>query len=297
MQLKKSEGQSKKQLYTGFFSGKVVAINPTKEELADLLGYELKDDATDIKYEGQTEKGEDFINISFWLEADTPEKQKFNARFRIVDKPLISQNSGKQQFVNQTGGSTWVDDEKNLPEWFTKYMGKDKKPTKDKQTRAALQGEANLYVFMRAWLTGVDFFDADNSVFLDMKKAFRNLDKTVNDEYRSLLKVTGDDKLIKNVVALATVYSTEKDGELKMYQNLYNEFLGEWQLKKINYAIQSGIWDGDKGIQKYYNQLMGEHGCKDSFTLTSLQPFDPANHQQTTNNTLQHSGPAEDTDY
>ena len=323
MKLNRSEGSSKK-LYTGFFSGKVVAVNPTKEELAALIGYDLKDDAEDIKYEGTTDKGEEFRSLSFWLKSEGPEAKYFNARFRLVDKVVFSEKTGKTQFVNMTAGSTWVDDEANLPDWFTHFQNKDKKNLADKLWRGAIQGEANLYVFMRAWLSKVEWYDYEKMMkfggeatncLIDKDRMFRNLEMYVEDEYRWLVKAQDNyeketnrdekaklqkDLLTGSVVALACVYSTEKDGELKMYQNLYSEFLNTFQWKKVNLALSTNNWMADDKMKKFYEQVTGEHGCKDAFTLTTLKDFDPDEHQQTSGETftpVQDGGKAEDTSY
>lgn len=326
MKLNRSESQGKK-LYTGFFSGKVVAVNPSKEELAELIGYELKDDAEDIKYEGTTEKGDAFVSLSFWLKSETPEPKYFNARFRLVDKQVTSEKTGKTQFVNATAGSTWVDSEANLPDWFTHFQEgeKDNKTNvADKEHREAIQGEANLYVFLRAWLAKVEWFDyakmtkggeEPTNVLIDKNRLFRNVEEYVNEEYRWLVKqqmqydaeTNRDEKaklakslLTAPIVALACVYSTEKDGELKMYQNLYSEYMGNYMLKNINLAITTGNWMTNDKTKKFYEQIKGEHGCKDAYTLTQLQDFNPDEHQQTSEQTftpVQEGGSAEDTSY
>jgi hypothetical protein len=326
MKLNRSETSGKK-LYTGFFSGKVVCVNPTKEELAELIGYDLKDDAEDIKYEGETDKKEAFVSLSFWLKSDTPEPKYFNARFRLVDKPLTSEKTGKTQFVNQTAGSTWVDEEANLPDWFTHFQEGDKdnkKNVADKICREAIQGEANLYVFLRAWLGKVEWFDfkkmtkdgeEPTNCLIEKDRLFRNVEAYVEDEYRWLAKAqvqldaetNRDEKakmqksmLTTPVLALACVYSTEKEGELKMYQNLYSEFLGGYLLKKFNLAISSGNWMNDDKTKKFYEQITGEHGCKDAYTLTQLQEFDADAHQQSSGETftpVSEGDSAQDTSY
>lgn len=303
MQLKRSEGSGKK-LWTGFFSGKVVAVNPTKEERADIIGYELDSDAEDIKYDGKNDKDEDFAQIVFLLQSEGPSPKYFEARFRLVDKPLVSEKSGKAQWVNQTTGSTWVDEEANLPDWFTHFQDKGKKNTADKFYREAIQGEANLYVFLRAWLGKVSFFDVDTNVLIDKARLFRNVDKYVADEYQPLIDAQkaydketnrdekaalGKDLLVgtgPGPVCLATVYTKDTEEGTKMYQNLYQEFLGGFNLKKINLAISSGNWMNDDKMKKFYEQIKGEHGCKDAYTLTQLQEFKPDDHQQSNDGTF-----------
>ena len=150
---------------------------------------------------------------------------------------------------------------------------------------------------------------------IDTARMFRSIDMYVEEEYRWLIKAQDqyeketdrDEKaklqkslLTGNVVALACVYSTEKDGDLKMYQNLYSEFLNVFQWKKINLALSTGNWMADDKMKKFYEQLTGEHGCKDAYTVTALQDFNPDEHQQTSGETftpIPEGGKAEDTTY
>lgn len=304
MELERSTGTGTKKLFTGIFSGKVIAINPTKEELAEILGFELTSETKDQVYEGKTEKGDDYVAISFWFEADTPEKQKFNARFRLVNKPVVSEGSGKKQWVNQSATSTWVDSEENLPSWFTEFRDKNGNlVTKDekgeltgtKKVRESIQGEANLYNFLRAWFGKVSFFSERTNILIDVNKLFRDVESFVDKNYRSQLKA-GDEAMVTNIVAMAYVNISEKDGETKMFQNVYSDYLGQWQMKKVNFSLSNGNWELDKGLKKWKEQLEGKHGCDGAFTITPLQPFDPDNYQQASNEVMT-SAPADDIDF
>ncbi|MEY4333075.1 MAG: hypothetical protein RLZZ196_1813 [Bacteroidota bacterium] len=303
MELKKSTGTGAKKLFTGIASMKVIGINPTSEELAELLGYEPKSDAEKIKYEGKTEKGDDYVDINFWLEADTPEKQKFNARFRLVNKPVVSENTGKSQWVNQSATSTWIDNEKNLQVWFTEFRDKngnlitkdeDGELTGKKVIRQAIQGEANLYNFLRAWFGNVNFFSERTNTLIDINELFRDVESFVDKKYRSQYRV-GNKNMITNVVAMAYVHISEKNGETKMFQNVYGDYLGQWQMKKVNFSLSTGNWD-DKGLKKWKEQLEGKYGCDGAFTISSLQPFDPNNYQQATDEVMT-STTSDDIDY
>ncbi len=236
------------------------------------------------------------------------------------------------QYVSQTGGATYIDSESNLPDWFTRFQNKDKKNLADKTYREAIQGEANLYVFLAAWLGNVEFWDYEKmmrvgdeptDVLIDKDRLFRNVEAYVEDEYRWMIKAQeqyeaetdrdekakkGKSLLTSNLVSLATVYSTEKDGELRMYQNLYSEFLRLYMLKKINICITSGHWvrpnlqptDKREPLEKWYEQLTGLHGCSDAFELCALKDFDPEKHQQSSTETftqVSEGKPAEDTTY
>jgi len=316
MNLKKSESTGKK-LFTGFFSGNVVAVNPTKEERAAIIGYDLNDDAEDIKYEGKNDKDEEFVDLRFLLKVEGTENQFMDAKFRIVDKNVTSKDGTKTQYVSASGDWCMVDSEANIKANFKNWQKWDKANKKfidqldsegnpvPKTYRLALQGEANLYKFLRAWLSKVDVFNSETNLMFDKERLFRNVNKFVEDEYIPLVKATGDEKLVGSVGTLATVYTQEKEGEVKHYQNLYQEYFPasgyQKMMQKISLACTSGNWTADDKIKKYHEQITGEYGPKDSYELCLLKPFDPDNYQEAGNETFKEEGavdkPPKDSDY
>lgn len=311
MQLSESKSTGSKKLYTGIFSATVKAVNPDKEELAELIGYELKENANEQKYEDTDKDGNEVVIISFWEQ--TPEKQWFNSRFRITDKICTNKDGTKTQYVNQLGDATYVDDEKNLPNWFKHFTDKDNNIIGDKYVRKALIGEANLYNFIKSWLGKVDWFSADTKILIDdMKKLFRNVDKYVADEYKTLLPGTDNAKYTDDIVALAVIYTGEKDDKIVHYQNVYGEYLPAKikdgsrynvnTLSLINMSVNSNNWSNPR-LKKWLAQLESEFGCKDAYTVGSLTEFNPELHQQSGNTTLKQEGdvsnssPAIDTSY
>lgn len=301
MSLKRKEDTAfEKELFTGFFLGTPRGyVNPTAAQLAEMKGYELKSDAKEPEYESKNQAGEDVVTIMFYLQSENG--KWFPVKHRLVDRPVIAKESGKQQFVNQCGGdfgSYWVDSKENLPDWFTHYQ-KGKVNVADKYYRPAIQGEAGLYQFLNVWYDHVEWRDIESNILIDVKKLFRNPNKYVQEQYQPHLdiqnkldketvkaakEVLKKESLVEPVVALATVYTGEdKDGNIVHYQNLYGSFLSHYKMKKISYAVSSGNWN-DKDLANYHKQITGPKGIKDSYTLTLLQTFDPNNHQQATNN-------------
>jgi len=294
-------------------------VNPTKDQLAAMKGYTLQNDAKELVYEDKDKDGNERVTISFWLQADAPEKPWFNAKFQLVDKPAVTKpEEGKVQkiqFVNQSGGdfgSTWIDDEKNLPDWF-KFVQEGKKPDRknvaDRQFRSAIVGEAELYQFLHHWYAHVQWDKpmegVYSSLFVDVKRLFRNVDKYVQTEYQPLIDVqnaldkaieTGDkgkaeslkkEILVGPVTAMAIVTSKDTDEGTKHYQNLYKQFMGGYQYKKVLFAVQNNKWDADKGLASWHKQVTSpEYGCQGAYTLTTLQAFDPENHIQSSAQTF-----------
>lgn len=303
MELKKREntGSGERTLYTGIFSGRVRGINPSAEERAKIIGYEVTPSETGVVkqpvYEEKDQDGKEVMIINFLLEGDGPDTGKFfDARFRITDKEATNKEGTKNQYVSATGDTSWVDDPKNLEEWFVNYQEETEKgsgvyrSTDAKPYRKALQGEADLMNFMKAWLSNSKL--SGNGILLDMKSLFRNVDKFVRKELVSEINKDSSENVTDCVICLATVYTKEKDGEIKHYQNLYKEYLPGYNGYTIKQVI-SGIntnWEGVKmkGLKKWYKAVNGEYGPKDAYSLTTLQVFHPNNHIQASNDTIRH---------
>jgi hypothetical protein len=306
MSVKKREstGGSKK-LYVGFFSAKVIAVNPTKEEQAELLGYDLDDTAKDLVYEGTNEKKEDYVTLSFWLEVNHPDKPKINARFRITNKSVISEASGKTQYVNQSGTYSWSSDESGLAEWFTNFQDKNKNNIAPRIYTTAIQGEADLYNFLRSWYAQADFFDSETNILINKKEMFKDFDSYVENEYRNRIKLQmqydaetdadvrsdlAKDIITGEVLGMATVRTVDKDGQVNTYQGVYREFLPSYLVKKLRIAVSGDIWTKEKGadktLAKFYEQITGQHGCKDAYAIQMFTLFNENEHIQTSNEVM-----------
>jgi hypothetical protein len=284
MQVTKSKGTGSKSLYVGIFSAKVIAINPTTEEISALFGKEADPEKEETKYEGTSTTGtnDEYVVIAPWVEVtSTEEHQKFKIPFYLVDKPMVWPKSGKLQFVSSTGDNGSADSAANLQDWFTHYQDfKTKENTADKVVRQAIEGEANWYQFLKPWLSKVKFSDPATNILFDSKKLFRNVDKYVNDEYRALLKMDSEETLIGEIVGLAYVVTKEKDGVISHQQKFWGTFLGpqvkdgsRWiaTMNAVNTAMSTGNW---KTLDKWHKGITDlEHGCKGHYKLELLQPF------------------------
>lgn len=282
-------------LKTGVFEAKVIALNPTRDQLRTLIGGEAKDDEKEFEYVKDDKNGNTQVSLSFWLE-DVQSGAKFNHRITITDKKMVSEKSGKQQFVNARGMSQWKDDEKNLDAWFTTATDKDKNKIGDISYRKALQGEANFYDFLRAWGSKIDWFSVDCDVLLDTKKLFRGNVSEIQD----LLKADPEDTLVDTVVCLAVVYIKDDEaGETKKYQNIAGVYLPGYKMKNIRNLFSNGAWgSADKAITRWKSQITeGDYAIKEAYSWSLLQDFDE-NHIAATQDTIRHdTSSVEDTSY
>lgn len=250
----------------GLFEAKVIAINPSAEEYKEKLGIELKEDSKAIEYLGDSKDGNTYLRLDFWLEEVKTEK-KFKVSFFLEDKERENKDGTKKQYINEVGMCSWADDPNNLPEWFSK-----------REYRVAYVGEEELYDFMRVWLGDLDFRDADTVLQLEWKKLMRGNVKDIKDQINGEFSV--------NIVALSTIVSKERDGEIKEYEVVYNKaFLPAYALKqfrlidydspKVLSDLQSKKPKDLKAHERFVLKVSGEYGCKDFYVLKDLKEYVP----------------------
>lgn len=299
MQLTKSTSTGQGKLYSGIFEGRIVMVNPDREQKAAWKGWEVKPEDKEYEYIGEDKDKNTRVTIEFCIEDVADPTRKFDLRFNITDKKVVSEKSGKNQYVSATGMSSWVTDTKDLPEWFTTFRNKEKEKIGEVDYRKAYQGEASLYDFLRSYLAKVDWFSPSTNILLDMKKIFRgNVD-----EIRSLIptKATPEDEILAGtVVMLATVYIKDDAEGKKMYQNVSsNNFLPGYRMKTVRLSATQNSWDSDKNTKRFKDQILDpEHGVKEAFTWDLIEEFDEEKSLQSSNDVIRHdTTEVSDTDY
>lgn len=259
-----STGESNFSKKVGLFEAKVVAINPTIEEFKDKLGIELKEDSKAIEYLGMSQDGNKTVRIDVWLE-EVKNKDKFKVAFFLENKERENKDGTKKQYINSVGSCSWADDENNLPKWFT-----------EREYRVAYMGEEDLYNFMRTWLGDLDYRDAETTLQLDWSKLMKGNTKDLRDQ------INGE--WCTNIVALATVKTVEKDGELKEYQGVYNKaFLPAYTLKQfrlVDFSSSTTLKQlrekkskDLKPHERFVLNITGEYGCKEFYTFKDIAEY------------------------
>lgn len=283
-----------KILYTGFTGIKeVVAINPSAVELGKLYGFEPDPEKGEPKYEGKLPygDGEDYVDIKFYVKL-TGIEGIHSIKIQLVDKEVVSEKSGNLQYVNQLGGSFYIKDLKDALDFNVKLQecewekGNPKpvsvKNIMDLEVRHAIEGEAMLMSFIKAWFSGVWFTGksaAETNILVDKKKMFRNVEKWVDSELRPMI---GSPRVGQEFFGLQIVKRSEKNDKVSYYQEWYKEF---WKsIDNIKGAIQSGNWDTDK-LKKAKNGITGGMGKK-LYTLGWAQKFNEKSHINAGNETF-----------
>ena len=206
------------KLYSGLANFKVIAVNPTMDQLHE-LGIMVKSEPNYFVEFNNTE----YFKVTFWIKNDD-----LTTRFEILmnNQPRMSQN-GKYQWINNIGQSTWADENGPDYEWW-----------KSEGQRHAVTGEDTLIDFCKAWANVANGDD----VYLETIKAI----------------ATGDVAEIKKLVSVLSQNEVRlligvKDGK---YQSVYTKVFGRIKpqrddlfAKKLNddYGAFNAEFDTDLG--------------------------------------------------
>jgi len=248
----------------GLFEAKVIAVNPTTEEYADVLGRQLKEDSKATEYLGTSKDGNARLRLDFWLE-EVKTQEKFKLTFFIENKEKENKDQTKKQYINNIGRCTWADSPNNLPTWF-----------KERENRVSFVGEEDLYNFLRSWLSNIDFSSKKSTLQVEFNKLIKGnvkeLKEQINGEWAT------------NIVALATINTKETEDGVKEFQNVYNKgFLPPYSIKAfrlLDYnaagtisGLRQKASKDLKPHERFVLNVTGEYGCKDFFTFKELKEY------------------------
>lgn len=245
--LVENTGGFSKRLWQGPMTVKVLAINPTEDELKAMYNMKEGTEVREVNYafgEGQR-LDVYFQRVPALLDANQ-EKPILKAAFFVEDKEVVNKDETKKQYVNDKGQSFYFADVNAI------HAANDNVPDTDADRwrkfsfeglRVAKKGEVDLLNFVFNWL---------------------NLNKAANKfALESFSKIcTGNFGELKKLVAWANERSKEciilsgvKDDK---YQAVYNSVLP--------YGY------GQKQYDKWWKDANGDYGFKASFTST-LQEY------------------------
>ena len=188
------------QLYSGLSNFNVIAVNPTLDELHE-LGIMLKSEPNYyVEFSGK-----EYFKLTFWIK-----NEDLTTRFEILmnAEPRVSQ-SGKHQWLNNAGQSTWSNDAPTYDWWKTEG------------TRHAFTGEETLINFAKAWANVANGDDV----------YFESIDKIVKGdvaEVKALVKVLSGNQ-VRLLIGV-------KDGK---YQSVYTKVFGRIKPERDDLFIKN----------------------------------------------------------
>ena len=188
------------KIYSGLTNVKVIAINPTMAEL-HALDINVKQEPNYNVTIGE----EEYNKIIFWLNNTDG---NFRLEILMQIKPRVSQ-TGKHQWINGIGQSTWSENEPAYDWWKTEGQ------------RKAYTGEETLINFAKAWANvrqgdEVTFDTIDNISKGDVGEIKALMDALTTNEVRVLIGVK-DDK----------------------YQQVYTKYFGRVKPQRDDFFIKA----------------------------------------------------------
>ena len=277
-----------KQLFVGFTAVKVVAINPNRKELNELIGKEDSPEDKELIYMSTDNEGQDRLRLAFWLE-DVKTGKLFPYSFNLTNKERKNKDADKVQIVNSTCSTSWVPFNKDgdtdtsevndavIQDWFVNFTDKEKQVLGKKKWRKALAGEEELATLLRSWLGRLNFMDPETEVMVDTKKLFKENYK----ELRELISLNeegefGADGLDTPFVILMGVRTDEEDSTKKYQQVWGKSFLPESFMKFINNGNKFPTDYAKKVWKKFTEEVIGDYGFNGYVELLPLMEYDEA---------------------
>lgn len=246
-------------LLTGWTKGRVIYVNPSKEELEELIGEELEND---VKYTWEKE-GIRNCRIDIYIQ-DNKEENIFKHSIYLEDREDVSK-TGKYKYVNCIGDARYAEEESQLFNSFTKFERvlewENKKPKiveeiGSKQPRIALKGE-DVLLHYRRMLLNVNIYNENINLYYNMEKLF-----------------SGDFSELQNEIKTDTfhfvifLYVNEQ-----FEQKIWKEFLPIGIYGELNNNM-SFSYSNKKIFDRWKNTLIDEKfGIQGHYSLQKLGTF------------------------
>ena len=263
----------------GFDELNVIAFNPTKTELEDLLNISDMKEPSYLGTYQNSATGKEFpkVAISIWLQGKES-KALFNVRYNIINEVRKNKDGSKMQFINAVGNTAWAADENELKSLSTEANTKEgsRKFYKEfisRDYRPALSGEEKLYDFLQKF-TNMDTRALDTELSLDTKRLF----KGNFSELQELLESEFKDNTLCGCATVRAVKPTptteDPNPGFKEYQGMFDEFLPGGYIR----YFQEGVKNRPDYVNKFIASMEGEHGCKDFYIVGPIRDYVAGEH-------------------
>lgn len=259
------EGSFKKKV--GIMLCEIIKINPDSQWFSD-NGMELKEGSKATNYLGVSDEGNRTVRLDFWVK-EKKSGQLYKVGYYLEDTVALTQSGDKTYYINSQGNSSCVADESELKDWFKKY-----------DIRKAKKGEKELYNFLRAWLSDLDFRKDGTVLELDMEKLFKGNFKAISEQ------INGE--YAQPVVLPLTIKTVQKEGDVKEYMEIYNKAVTPhynmkyFENKTYSEEYLDKLRDREakkekiKGHEEFIKNLAGNYGTKNFYSLKPLHDYDPS---------------------
>lgn len=205
--------------YIGVGSSKILAVNPDKKQLDEIMGFESQNDP---EYTGSDDTGK-WARVTFIVETD-PEKCngidiKNRIMFQLYNVPAYNRDKTKVQVIDEYGNSTWasVEDAKA----GKKLISANGNPLKiGNKYRMACRGEADLVAFLKVYLCVEDAFNYANGTWSlksnadDYKFGLDNIKKYFDGDFTEIKEAVN----LQPNNRIKLLYGVRTNDEGKQYQ-------------------------------------------------------------------------------
>lgn len=256
----------RKEKKVGLFEANVIAINPTAEELHELNGKGKDEEVKSVSYIDTSPSGNNRVRIDVYLE-EVKTNDRYKMSMWIEDKIKKTSDGLRKQYINQVGYTAWAADEEELSSKFRRG-----------EVRECHAGEEAFYNFLRTWLGKLNYSSEETTLVV----AFNNLMRNSIQEVKDL--VGGE--WCTPILAMATIQTKEKDGEVRQYQNVYGKgVLPVYTLKNFrlvdyhNPEVLKAIQQKDQrqlsNVERFVKEATGAYGCRDYYKFAEIELYDP----------------------
>ena len=209
------------KVYSALTNVNVIAVNPTMEEL-HALDIKVKSDHNYLVAIGE----DDYFRLVFWTRNSDG---NFKLEILMQDKPRLSK-TGKNQWINNIGQSTWSEEAPTYDWWKTEGQ------------RKAYSGEETLINFTKAWANVA----SGDTVSFD---TINNIVKGDVTEIKALVKA-----LSTNQVRVLVGVKDDR------YQQVYTKYFGRIKPQRDDFFIKAlnddyGSFNADFNV----SLVWGEH--------------------------------------
>jgi hypothetical protein len=225
----RSSSPSNKKLYTGIAPIKIVAVNPSRKEIASMYEVDIE------KVKEPNYFTEDSTRLDFWYTNHDSITTPLLGKFALfISNQARKSQAGKTQYIDNHSKTCWADSLGDLSERNTKMADYNK--LKLDKVREALRGEEDLYSLMRTYGN----VDTNTAPFMldDIKTIIKGNVSELRDFFNHFNKKDGGVKVLLGI----------KDGQ---YQDVWNSLFMTLNGKMSDY-VRNKITDGQYGYKHFY---------------------------------------------
>jgi len=243
----KEQKQQERTLVTGVCNSKVLAINPDRETLAEIVGRDAEN-MKEPSYIGQNRDGEPNVRIDIWLkpingikyyDEGTGESKNYIDPYKLAiflsDKEKSTRDESKNMFINGRIQTTWAKDAEQAQSYTSKA---GKTWFSENSIRICKEGEDQLLKFFSTY-TNADLMDAETDLVLNDYDAILSGDTS---ELEAIMNAKNEEGKTVNVLLgvrdgkYQEVYSHEFErGMRKTFARLGNTASGEYNGFKADF--------------------------------------------------------------